>query len=178
MQDLNRFDPFKSRLARDIRNTLSKSFIESLREVNRDFFQRKAAQLLEPEQDQPYQDYITSRLSKYEAVFAVITRDHLTDELLQAEVLWDNGLFYEIHELLETVWIKAEGKERKALQGLIRAAGMKVHAEVGNKKAAVSMGQKALTDLRHYGDQLKDFNRLNSILGEIKDVLESMDSPA
>lgn len=178
MKDQRRIDPFKSRLARDIRNSLSKSFLESLRSANRDFFQRKAAQLLEQEPSQTHQDYIVSRLSKYEDVFAAIIRNHLNDELDQAEILWDHGLFYEMHELLEIVWVKAEGNERKALQGLIQAAGMKIHAEVRNMKAANSMGRKALTALQHYGDTLKGFGRLNSMLAEIKDALDDMDSPA
>ncbi len=176
MAELKRFDPFNNRLARDIRNSLSKSFLESIREGDEAVFHRKADEYLGQKLDRSYKNYIESRLDKYENVYAAIMQGHSAGELFQAEILWDNGLYYEMHELLETVWIKAEGDERKALQGLIRAAGTKIHAESGNTKAAVSMGQKAQASLQLYGDELKGFNRCVSILAEIKDIIAALDS--
>jgi len=42
--------------------------------------------------------------------------------LSAAAALFDAGLYYEVHELLEPYWLRAEGSERGALQGLIQIA--------------------------------------------------------
>ncbi len=39
-----------------------------------------------------------------------------------AALLFDAGLYFEVHELLEPHWMRAEGSEREALQGLIQIA--------------------------------------------------------
>lgn len=172
---LKKFDPFHNRLARDIRNELSKSFIESLRERNVSCFKRRAAVYLEQHLEQVYQIYVKTRLEKYEEAFFAVEKGKIDDELQQAKILWENELYFEMHELLENVWIDAEGNERRALQGLIRAAGMKIHAENGNTKAAVTMGRKAQSDLQFYGSSLSPPNKIESILAEITETLANMD---
>ncbi|MBW2485371.1 MAG: DUF309 domain-containing protein, partial [Deltaproteobacteria bacterium] len=112
------FDPFNSRLARDIRNTLSKSFLRSLKDNNREIFQLSTAEYLKQELEPVYEKYIRNRLKTYEEVFAIIACYRIDDVLQQATILWDHGLYFEMHELLEPVWIKAEGGMRRALQGL------------------------------------------------------------
>src|SRR5262249_29409904 len=44
----------------------------------------------------------------------------LTEALAHAAVLFDAGLAFEVHELLEPYWVRAQGEEREALQGLIQ----------------------------------------------------------
>jgi hypothetical protein len=175
--DLKKFDPFNSRLARDIRNSLSKAFLESVLERKPVYIQRKASEFLELDLEPAYQKYVSSRLSLYEAVLAVIGQEEIVDELLQAKLLWDYGLYFEMHELLERIWINAEGNERKALQGLIRAAGMKIHAENGNIKAAVSTGLKARAELQSFGKDLRYFKRIETILSDLKESLADMQKP-
>lgn len=46
----------------------------------------------------------------------------LGEVLDQAADLHDARLFFEVHELLEPYWVRAEGPEREALQGLIQIA--------------------------------------------------------
>ena len=53
------FDPFSNRLARDIRNNLSRSFIKSLAEKDVSFFQKCAAEYLQQKLDPIYEQYIT-----------------------------------------------------------------------------------------------------------------------
>jgi len=174
--NLNKFDPFNNRLARDIRNGLSKSFLEALLERDMSLCERRAAGYLEQDLEQIYQVYIRTRLEKYdEAIFAV-EQGQLDDELQQAEILWECGLYFEMHELLEDIWKNAKGNERRALQGLIRAAGMKIHAENGNMKAAATIGRKAQVALQLYGRELIRFNKLESILAEITRTLTGIDN--
>jgi hypothetical protein len=174
--NLKKFDPFNNRLARDIRNGLSKSFLEARAERDVSLYKRKAAEYLKQDLEQAYQIYVETRLSKYDEVFVAIEQGRIDDKLQQAEILWKQGLYFEMHELLENIWNSAEGNERKALQGLIRAAGMKIHAENGNTRAAVAMGRKAQADLQLFGRALISLNRLESILAEITNALANMDS--
>src|SRR5262245_23693029 len=51
-----------------------------------------------------------------------------------AAVLFDIGLYFEVHELLEPYWLRAEGSDRIALQGLIQVAVGFEHLVNGNVK--------------------------------------------
>lgn len=167
------FDPFNIRLARDIRNNLSKSFLHALAEKDVSVFQRCTAHFLQQNSEPPYANYVKERLARYEEAYAIIEKRKLKKILQQVPILWDLELYFEMHELLELEWKKAEGDRRRALQGLIRAAGMKIHAENNNQKVAVSMGVKALADLMRYRDELTDLVPLEAILADIKQTLSN-----
>ena len=53
-----------------------------------------------------------------------------------AAVLWNERLFFEVHEVLEKVWIGASGDERQALQGVIQIAVAFHHLAHGNRRGA------------------------------------------
>ncbi len=53
-----------------------------------------------------------------------------------AALLFDAGLYYEVHELLEPYWIRAAGADREALQGLIQIAVGFQHLANGNVAGA------------------------------------------
>lgn len=57
--------------------------------------------------------------------------------LAVAAALFDAGLFFEVHELLEPHWFRAEGAERERLQGLIQVAVGFQHLANGNLRGAV-----------------------------------------
>jgi hypothetical protein len=61
------------------------------------------------------------------------------------------GLFFEVHELLEPVWLRAEGAERSALQGLIQVAVAFHHVENENAPGAASLLDEGLSKLRVAG---------------------------
>ena len=170
----NIFDPFNSRQARDIRNSLSKSFLQALAEKDPDLYREKADEYLAQNLEQSFQGYVTERRKEYNSVFDCIIRKGTDEKIEQAGLLWDHGLYFEMHELLEEVWATAEGARRKGLQGLIRAAGMKIHAENNNLKAAASMGRKARVDLDLYGKSLSDFSGLETVSAEIDRTLADM----
>lgn len=56
-----------------------------------------------------------------------------------AAVLFDAGLFFEVHELLEPHWQQAVGAQRQALQGLIQIAVGYQHLANGNVRGARSL---------------------------------------
>src|SRR5437773_692568 len=53
-----------------------------------------------------------------------------------AAALWNEGLFFEVHEVLEAVWKTAAGTERQALQGVIQVAVAYHHLAHGNRRGA------------------------------------------
>ena len=70
----------------------------------------------------PLEPYVRDRARRFEAACAWIERDGSADQPLErARAAWDAGLFFEVHELLEPVWLAETGPERERLQGLIMA---------------------------------------------------------
>jgi hypothetical protein len=73
----------------------------------------------------------------------------LDQALAAAAVLFDAGLSFEVHELLEPYWTRAEGAERQALQGLIQIAVGYQHLANGNLEGARALLDEGVHRLRH-----------------------------
>jgi DUF309 family protein family protein len=56
--------------------------------------------------------------------------------LVAAALLFHAHLYFEVHELLEPYWLRAEGSDREALQGLIQVAVGFAHLSNGNVAGA------------------------------------------
>ncbi len=65
----------------------------------------------------------------------------------EARRLWEKGLYWEVHEVLEPAWLEAEGSERHLIQGVIQLAAA-LHKAKTSKKGALRLFQKALGHLR------------------------------
>lgn len=76
--------------------------------------------------------------------------------LRAAGALFDAGLGFEVHELLETHWTRAVGDEREALQGLIQIAVAYQHLANGNLKGARALLQEGSARLN--GRRLADLD--------------------
>jgi len=74
--------------------------------------QKVADRYLSMEIESYYKNYINDRLVLYQAVLETI-RKGPADVFWRALVLWDNRLFFEVHEVLEHAWYKATGDEKK-----------------------------------------------------------------
>ncbi|MGH7399760.1 MAG: DUF309 domain-containing protein, partial [Candidatus Rokuibacteriota bacterium] len=57
------------------------------------------------------------------------------------------GLYFEVHEVLEPYWIRAEGADREALQGLIQVAVGFQHLANGNLEGARALLRDGATRL-------------------------------
>ena len=146
------FNPFEDRLSRDIRNDLSETIIgvldkRSLTEANKvaDGYRQQNLTI-------PYIDYIDKRLKHYASALENLPQD--SSLLEQAAVLWDLGLFFEVHEILEPAWIEASGNEKRLLQALIRAAGVYINLELGYEQRARKIGAKTLPVLKELKEEL------------------------
>ena len=62
--------------------------------------------------------------------------DPITAAVRRAAALWGERLFFEVHEVLETVWKTAAGEPRQALQGVIQIAVAYHHLAHGNLRGA------------------------------------------
>ncbi len=71
----------------------------------------------------------------------------LPEEYLRGIALFNNGRFFECHEVWETVWLQAAGEEREFLHAMIQAAAALLHAQRGNWKGAQSVGARAIGKL-------------------------------
>lgn len=70
----------------------------------------------------------------------------------RATALWNEGLFFEVHEVLEAVWQAASGDTRQALQGVIQVAVAYHHLAHGNRRGARTLlreGRRRLAAAPH-----------------------------
>jgi hypothetical protein len=166
----DRFDPFADREARLLRNGLAGSLLVALTTGDPGAFRQKGGELLARAGAPVHRAYLEDRLRRYEAAFAAIDRLDIGDPFAQALVLWNHGLFYEVHELLEPLWRQSQGPRRQALQAMIRAAGAYVHLEAGNHKGARSMAAKAITGLQASSSGLPPFAGRERLLAALANL--------
>ena len=166
------FDPFQNRLCRNIRNELSESMVKSIETGDIGPSHATARKYLsdDPEQLKLTGSYIHSRLARYQTVLSQIQLNSIrVDEIYKiAILLWDEGLFFEVHEWLEERWHASEGLEKKVIQILIRAAGTYVHLEFGRMDAARKIGEKALTGLKKHKASVPNLIDVNLLIEKIK----------
>ena len=163
-----KFDPFNNRLSRDIRNTLSESFMTALSRMEPSAYRDEADIWRTKNLSDIYLEYIQDRLQRYDRVCEQIKARHLDDPLLQSLVIWNNGLFFEFHDHLEGMWKPATGDERQALKGMIKAAGVYVHHEFNHQPAVKSLSAKSYDLLRQYSHRLAFIKNLDVLIQKLK----------
>jgi hypothetical protein len=165
-----RFDPFNSRLSRDIRNMLAEAFVDALLYMDRSCFQRTADQWLAANLDYIFTAYIQDRLIRYGQAFNQIEVNRIKDGKIQALVVWNHGLFFEVHELLERIWHQTSGDEYQALKGLIQAAAVYVHLKFNHRRAAERLAAKSSQRILKYSEHLTFIANLNVLLDKLKNL--------
>ncbi|MBU0482934.1 MAG: DUF309 domain-containing protein [Proteobacteria bacterium] len=168
--DKKSFDPFEDRLSRDIRNNLSNALMVALTELDLRPVREKAETYLSSNPESIYRDYIKDRLARYDQALAKIKQDKINEPFFRALVLWDQELFFEVHELLETLWLSATGAEKEILQAMIRAAGMYIHLAHGNRQGAQKMADKALKAFAKNRDKIPPFPGFNLLLAKLEEL--------
>jgi uncharacterized protein len=163
-----KFDPFTNRLSRDIRNTLSESFMTALSRMDSSAYRNEADIWRAKNLSDIYLEYIQDRLQRYDRVIEQIKANHLADPLLQSLVIWNNGLFFEFHDHLEGIWMQATGDHRQALKGMIKAAGVYVHHEFHHPAAVESLSAKAFDLIRQYSSSLAFIKNLDDLAQKLK----------
>lgn len=160
------FDPFRDRLSRDIRNTLSAALPECISVSSTSPAKQALSHLTPDTLPSVYTDYIHDRLVKYEAALRQM-KSAKGDPLTRSVILWDLQLFFEVHEILEHAWMHSSGEEKLLLQALIRAAGVYIKLEAGSREPAARMAQKALTVLEDNRERLEVFMDSDRLLNAL-----------
>ena len=97
----------------------------------------------------------------------------------QAALLFDGRLYFEVHELLEPYWLRAAGRERETLQGLIQVAVGFHHLSNGNSGGARALlhdGAAKLLAREIGGIAVDAFAR--AVVSALDDVIRlGMDAP-
>ena len=168
------FDPYNDRLARDIRNSLSSALVEELSGSDDGVLSTAANNWLDMSLAPGHKTYIESRMALYRRAIDDIRADQVSDPRFQAIYLWNLGLFFEMHELLETVWLKAREPERSALKGWIQAAGVYEHFLRGKKDAARGLGRRAEMHLRKGRDFLGFISNLDQLIEAVADPTDAV----
>ena len=68
----------------------------------------------------------------------------------RARRLWEAGRYWEVHEVLEPFWLRAEGAEKELLQGVIQLAAA-LHKARSDRQAAERIVERALGHLEKAG---------------------------
>lgn len=137
------FNPFEDRLSRDIRNSLSEGLAEAVETGNTDKLRQTVAYFRQQHLADYYHAYLEDRYARYTKALEEI-HPVISDPIHQGMILWNLGLFFEVHELLEHAWYSAEGDMKATLQALIRAAGVYIKQEYGFNDAAGRIAAKAI----------------------------------
>jgi hypothetical protein len=128
-----------------LRNRLAALILESLRDARA----RRILEALAARREPDLADWLGEAREHAAAVSARAARaaralprapapalEELRETLADAAALFDAGLYFEVHELLEPRWIAATGTAREALQGLIQIAVGYQHLANGNLAGA------------------------------------------
>ncbi len=175
MPTVQHFDPFNDRTSRDIRNRLSEAFVPALGQLDLEPVRKEADAFKNLSIPNACMDYIQDRVRRYDEVLNRATAGQIKDPKHQVILIWNEGLFFECHEILETLWLKSEGDQRKALQGLIQAAGVFVHRELGRANAAEKLSPRAVHLLESHREQLSFITNIEDLLAALKK--EGADAP-
>lgn len=162
------FDPFTDRLSRDIRNSLSDAFMVSLNQRDAGCYLNRSQKWLEKDLAPVYKDYVEDRTHRYDLAFQRFQQERIDNARIQAVMLWNYGLFFEVHDILEDIWHKTRGDERQALKGFIKAAGVYVHLECDRLNSAERLAAKSIRLLQEYEEELGFISNLNILIGALE----------
>jgi hypothetical protein len=162
------FDPFNDRLSRDVRNSLSEAFVTSLEQGKRNAYLELSQHWFDKGLADTYREYIQDRIRRYDLAFQQIQQEQINDARIQALILWNHGLFFEVHDILESIWHKTQGDEHQAIQGLIKAAGVYVHREYNRTGSAQRLAAKSVDLLRTYAGILGFVSNLGVLIEALK----------
>ena len=163
-----RFNPFTDRRSRDIRNGFSEALVEAMAANDKSIYHRLANKWLSTDLPPVFETYIRDRLNRFDQILAGNESLHPTGPYAGFVEIWNQGLFFEAHEYLETIWQRTSGDAHQALKGLIKAAGVYVHLENNNQHSARRLASKALRQMKDYAHCLGFIANLDTLLDSIQ----------
>ncbi len=165
------FDPYEDRTARNIRNRLSVAFVLAVQDSDFEGLLSSVQRICPPETGPVYCAFVNDRMNRYRRALETIRAQQAAAPIHQAVVLWNEGLFFEVHEILESVWNDSQRWRKEALRGLIQAAGVYVHRQRGADRAAERLADRAVAHLAAHRENLPE-------ISNIEDLIEALTDPA
>lgn len=159
-----KFDPFANRTARDLRNSLSVALAQALAAGRPDIYHQLTRRWRACGLSAGCRGYLADRLERYNQAFATCNARPGASPMETALVLWNLGLFFEVHEVVERLWRAAGGGRREALKGLVQAAGVFVHLEAGRLEPATRLAARAAQRLERWRKNLPEISNLDDLL--------------
>lgn len=104
----------------------------------------------------PFLAYLTRQTSRLLEALWVVAHSMeagAVDDLRRGVALFNAGLFFECHELLEGVWKATEGSDKAFFHGIVQIAAGFYHYEKRNRHGARTLLAKGLQKLAGYPDQ-------------------------
>ena len=150
----------------DLRNGLYGLFVSALALPEKNYFdsaERCAAELSSKEGDL---EYLLDRVPRFARALRACRGlparlEGLSRDLRVGAILFNQGLFFDCHEFLETAWKRREGREKIFIQGLIQAAAGFHKFELGSPSGAAGLLKSAaekLGDAELGGVSFRDFS--------------------
>ncbi|MGD8367249.1 MAG: DUF309 domain-containing protein [Desulfobacterales bacterium] len=164
-----KFDPYESRLARQIRNRLSTAFVRAVETGEFAELEKEAEYVCPTGSDPAARDFACNRMERYRHAFDRIRAEGIADPIRRAAYLWNEGLFFEVHEILERIWNDEQRWRKEALRGLIQAAGVFVHRERGAHQAAKRLASRAASHLRRHRRNLAEIDNIEELIEALED---------
>jgi len=133
------------------------------------------------EEEDPFtKDYVTEKALSYKNFLETLPKDFEPAEedvektVEMAKLLFEKELYFEVHEILEEVWMGEFGKDRDFLQALIQIGVAYYHLENFNQRGFELLLRNALELLQNYSGfpYGVDVDRLKR---EIKRALKSQE---
>lgn len=160
------FNPFEDRFSRDMRNAMSSALAKAIETGDT----KTLHQIVEEYRNQQlapcYQNYLEDRYHRFQEALQDIEIKQSPIE--QAVILWNQGLFFEVHEVLEHAWYDAESNYKLTLQALIRAAGTYVKLECGYTAPAQKIANKSWPVLEENREFLEQFFDPTPLIAALK----------
>lgn len=166
------FDPFESRLCRDIRNDLGAGFVKSVQQRSFTPFHSSLDKFQNYIDRKPTGTYIKNRFTLLHNIINQIeTNEPRIENVFSIlQWFWDHQLFYEFHEWVEELWQIENGNSKKALQALILAAVACEQHHYNRVSPARKLSDKAIKKFYQFGSYLPEIMDANDFIRVLKKI--------
>jgi len=101
----------------------------------------------------PFLGYLARQSSRLlEALWAIKTAGRGVDDFRRGVALFNAGLYFECHEILEGVWKATTGPDKDFYHGIVQVAAACYHHEKHNRHGARTLLTKGMQKLSRYPD--------------------------
>ncbi len=151
-----------------------------LEEVVSEFplFEREGTFLKFVPDDPITEEYVREKAEKYREFLRELPADFepveedIEKNVQMARLLFEKGLYFEVHEILEEIWMGEFGRERDFLQALIQIGVAYYHLSNYNTRGFKLLLENALELLENYSGTVHTVN-VDKLKEDIKKAMET-----